>query len=115
MGIQGNMIKFIDSFLSNRYIKVKVGSSLSSPFIQEEGVPQGSILSVTCFAIAINDVLNVVSPPVRGSLFVDDFALYCTGYDAKSIHHHMQKSIDAVSKWADENGFKFSASKTVAI
>ena len=115
MGIRGNMIKFLDSFLSNRYIKVKVGSSLSSPFIQEEGVPQGSVLSVTCFAIAINEILDVVTPPVRGSLFVDDFALYCTGYDAKSIHHYIQKSIDAVSKWADENGFRFSASKTVAI
>ena len=115
MGIQGNMINFINSFLSERLSKVRVGNTYSNPFLQEEGVPQGSVLSVTCFAIAINDILDVISPPVKGSLFVDDFALYCTGYDAKSVCHYMQKSIDKVSKWADDNGFRFSASKTVAI
>ena len=115
MGIQGNMINFINSFLSERFIKVRVGNTLSNPFLQEEGVPQGSVLSVTCFAIAINDILDTISPPVKGSLFVDDLALYCTGYDAKSVCNYIQKSIDSVSKWADNNGFRFSASKTVAI
>ena len=60
MGIKGNMIKFIKAFLSDRYIKVKVGDKLSSHFKQEEGVPQGSVLSVTCFSVAIN---KIVDPP----------------------------------------------------
>ena len=104
MGIQGNMINFISSFLSERYFKVKVGNILSTSFLQEEGVPQGSVLSVTCFAIAINDIIDTLSPPVKGSLFVDDLALYCTGYDAKSVCEYMQKSIDSVTEWADSNG-----------
>ena len=115
MGIQGNMINFISSFLSERYFKVRVGNTLSNSFLQEEGVPQGSVLSVTCFAIAINDIFNAISPPVKGSLFVDDLALYCTGYDAKSVCSYIQKSIDSVFKWANDNGFRFSASKTIAI
>ena len=115
MGIQENMINFINSFLSERFSKVRVGNTHSNPFLQLEDVPQGSVLSVTCFAIAINDILDVISPPVKGSLFVDDFALYCTGYDTKSVCAYMQKSIDKVSKWADDDGFRFSASKTVGI
>ena len=115
MGIRGQMIRFINSFLSDRFIKVRVGSYISSPFPQEEGVPQGSVLSVTCFAIAINNIMEVVNLPVKGTLFVDDFAIYCTGYDAISVGRHIQKAIDAVSNWALENGFRFSASKTVAI
>ena len=115
MGIRGQMIRFINSFLSERFIKVKVGNHLSSKFPQEEGVPQGSVLSVTCFAIAINSIMEAVPASVRGSLFVDDFALYCTGYDAVSTCRYLQKAIDSVSKWADDNGFKFSSSKTVAI
>ena len=115
IGIKGNMINFIRSFLSERYIKVRVGNTLSKSFLQEEGVPQGSVLSVTCFAIAINDILDAITPPVKGSLFVDDFALYCTGYDAVSVCNYMQKAINSVSKWADSNGFRFSSSKTVAI
>ena len=115
MGIRGKMIRFINSFLSERFIKVKIGNRISKAFPQEEGVPQGSILSVTCFAVAINSIIESVTPPVKGSLFVDDFALYCTGYDALSVCRYLQKSINAVSRWAENNGFKFSTSKTVAI
>ena len=115
MGVQGNMIRFIHSFLSDRFIKVRVGNCLSSPFELEEGVPQGSVLSVTCFAVAINGIMDAVMAPVKGSLFVDDFALYCTGYDAVSTTRHVQKAINAVHTWAQGHGFKFSTTKTVAI
>ena len=115
MGIKGNLIRFIHSFLSNRFIKVRVGNVLSNAFKQEEGVPQGSVLSVTLFAVAINGILDEVPNPVRASLFVDDLAIYCTAYDAISACRYVQKAINAVSKWAKMNGFKFSAIKTVAI
>ena len=39
MGIRGNMIRFIQEFLSDRFIKVRVGESLSQQYKQEEGVP----------------------------------------------------------------------------
>ena len=115
MGIRGNMLNFIHSFLSDRYIKVRVGSTVSSSFELEEGVPQGSVLSVMCFAVAINSIVESVSPPVKASLFVDDLAIYVTSYDAVSACNYLQKSINAVSKWADDNGFRFSTSKTVAV
>ena len=83
MEVKGNMIRFIRSFLSDKSIKVRVGNTLSSPFKLEEGVPQGSVLSVTCFAVAINSVISKISSSVRASLFVDDLAIYCTAYDAE--------------------------------
>ena len=88
---------------------------MSSPFKLEEGVPQGSVLSVTCFAVAINSVISEIFSPVRASLFVDDLAIYCTAYGAESDCRYIQKSINSISKWAKHNGFKFSTSKTVAI
>ena len=115
MGIRGNMIKFIDSFLKDRFIKIRVGNTLSSSYELEEGVPQGSVLSVTCFAVAINSIVEAVSAPVKASLFVDDFAIYITSYDAEAGCHHLQKSINAISRWADDHGFRFSPSKTVAV
>ena len=115
MGIRGYMLKFLNSFLKDRFIKTRVGNSLSSAYELEEGVPQGSVLSVTCFAVAINSIVNSVSTPVRASLFVDDFAIYVTSYDAVTACHHLQKSINAISNWADNHGFRFSQSKTVAV
>ena len=114
-GVRGNMLQFLKEFLTDRFLKVKVGSTLSKPFTQEEGVPQGSILSVTCFSVAINKIVEAVSPPVRCSLYVDDFALYVSASNAVSACSFLQKSIDAVSEWAGNNGFKFSTTKTVAI
>ena len=53
MGLRGRMMMFLKEFLTERYLKVKVGQSLSTSFKQEEGVPQGSVLSVTCFSVAL--------------------------------------------------------------
>ena len=109
------MVKFIHSFLSDRLIKVRVENTLSQPFMQEEGVPQGSVLSVTLFSVAINNIVTEVAPPVKCSLFVDDFAIYCTGYDVASTCRYLQRSINSITKWADNNGFKFSSVKSVAV
>ena len=115
MSIQDNMIQFIDSFHLDCYIKVKLGSSISRPFLQEECVPQGSVLSVNGFAVAINSITEAVSSPVKNLLYADDLAIYCAGYDAFSVCRYLQKSVDKVSKWGDENGFKFSNAITMAV
>ena len=40
---------------------------------------------------------------------------YCSSYNAVTACSHLQKTLDAISKWADNNGFKFSLQKTTAI
>ncbi|XP_064106816.1 uncharacterized protein LOC135215795 [Macrobrachium nipponense] len=40
---------------------------------------------------------------------------YVTTYDAVSACNYLQKTINVISKWADEHGFRFSSSKTVAV
>ena len=43
--------------------------------VQEMGVPQGCILSVTLFSIKINSIVNAINPGVECSLYVDDFVI----------------------------------------
>jgi len=79
------------------------------------GVPQGSVLSVTLFALKINSIVKAISPGVECSLHVDDFLIV---YRSKYIHiieRHLQRSLNMLSHWADTNGFKFSSSKTVCM
>ena len=52
-GLRGRMPIFISKFLENRNFRVRLGSTISDPFGQEMGVPQGSILSVTLFSLKI--------------------------------------------------------------
>jgi potassium voltage-gated channel Eag-related subfamily H protein 8 len=49
---------------------------LSVRYPQENGVPQGSVISVTLFAVTINGMINAVGPSVATSLYVDDISVY---------------------------------------
>ena len=71
-GLRGEMPLFIKAFLTNRFFRVKIGDTVSDRCRQEEGVPQGCVLSVTLFALAINGITSVLPPGVLYTLFVDD-------------------------------------------
>ena len=114
-GLRGELPLFIKSFLESRYFRVRVGNILSEKKIQEEGVPQGSVLSVTLFALAINDITNVVPPGILTTLFVDDLSLSFSAARMSVAERRLQLGIDNVVKWAESNGFKFSTSKTVGM
>jgi ribonuclease HI len=113
--LRGSLPIFIKNFLSLRNFKVRVGNSLSSNFIQEEGVPQGSVLSVYSFIIAINNILKVLPSSVSANLYVDDLHISCEGADIRYIERQLQISVNNILNWANMNGFKFSASKSCAV
>ncbi|GFU34180.1 putative RNA-directed DNA polymerase from transposon BS [Trichonephila clavipes] len=64
-----------------RYFHVRIGHSSSHKFIQDQGVPQGSVLSVTLFNIHMSSILGHLPPSVRGRLYVDDLQVSCQGSD----------------------------------
>jgi len=106
-GIRGRLHDFISKFLNERCFAVRVGSCLSDLYDQEMGVPQGAILSVTLFILNINSIIKCLPVCVRGSLYVDD---YCICFRSKSLiafERRIQRCINSIQKWADENGFQF--------
>ena len=114
-GIRGNMGIFIQNFLSNRTLKVKVNKSISNPFPQQQGVPQGSVMSVTLFGVAINGITDGISPDVCRSLFVDDLAIYFSSSSISTIERQLQLAIAKIQEFTHRTGFKISAEKTVAM
>ena len=78
MELKGRLPNFIKAFLLDRKFWVRIGSTLSNIQNQEEGIPQGSILSVTIFNIKINSITNCLNPGVDKYLFVDDFCIIPT-------------------------------------
>ena len=115
LGFRGHLPRFIQSFLSERSFRVRVGSTLSELHEQEMGVPQGSILSPALFSIKINNSVKAVLKGTDCSLFVDDYALCVSGKTLNRVERAMQLCVNSVQKWVTENGFKFSTSKTVCI
>ena len=58
LGLRGRLPTFIENFLADRTMQIRVGSSLSDYYDQEQGVPQGGVLSTTLFNIKINDIVK---------------------------------------------------------
>ena len=112
---KGNLPKFIENFLVRRFFKTKIGVTLSSDHIQEQGVPQGSVISCTLFSLALNGILSVIPNNVLGSLYVDDLLIYSVGNYQTALERRVQLAINHVNNWATSHGFKFSTAKTVSI
>ena len=115
LGIRGHMAFFIQNFLDGRQFKIRVGAALSDGFDQEQGVPQGSILSVTLFSIKINDIVKCIQPGVECSLYVVDFLISHSAKNIRTAERQLQQSLNRLQIWCDENGFKFSSTKTVCL
>lgn len=114
-GMRGHLPIFIRNFLCNRSIRVRVGGSLSEAFQLQDGVPQGSVLSCTCFLIAINHITDGISPNVTAHVYVDDLVIYSSGRSSALLERRLQTAITSVCRWANNVGFTFSSEKTVAL
>ena len=76
------------------------------------GAPQGSILSPTLFNLKINSIVKCVSSDIECSLYVDDFLITCKSTELHSAEQKLQKCLKKLEVWCNENGFKFSPTKT---
>ena len=72
VGLKGRLPNIIKAFLSDRKFRVCIGSNIQN---QEEGVPLGSILSVTLCNVKINSIANCLNPRIDKYLFIDDFCI----------------------------------------
>lgn len=113
--IKGHMAKYIYNFLQNRTFRVKVGSTLSTPREQQEGVPQGSVLSCSLFLLAINSITTEIPPEVKCSLFVDDVLIYASSARQSLLERRLQGAVNKIESWATAHGLQFAPAKTVGI
>jgi len=115
LGLMGNLPIFIKNFLEDRSFQVRLGASLSGSYPQDNGVPQGSILSPTLFSIKINSITKCLRSGMNAALYVDDFSVSYSSQNIATIERQLQLCLNELEHWADENGFKFSPSKTVCV
>ncbi|XP_055951523.1 LOW QUALITY PROTEIN: podocin-like, partial [Argiope bruennichi] len=64
-----------------------------------EGVPQGSVLSVTLFILLLSQILKVIPSSVSGTLYVDDLQIFCQGSSMALIERQLQKAVDRLIDW----------------
>ena len=111
-GIRGHLAFYIKNFLSERTFRTIIGNVKSIEKTQEEGVPQGSVLSCTLFALAINNIASCLPPNIKYSLYVDDFMIYTTATRTAALNRRIQLSINRIAQWTADNGYQINNSKT---
>ena len=94
IGISGNLLSLLKSFLNNRFQRVVLNGQCSNWSSVLPGVPQGSILGPLLFLIYLNDLPEGLESSAK--LFADDTSLFSTIYDPN-------KSADQLDKYLKKN------------
>ena len=112
-GITGNVWKWLENYLSNRYQCVSINGHISSLLPVLSGVPQGSILGPLLFLIYINDLPSCVSSSLL-LLYADDTK--CLLPIKSSVDWQvLQRDLDALTTWSQNQSLPFNASKCASM
>jgi len=111
-GVQGQVLEWIKSWLTNRRQRVSVDGALSNWVDVTSGVPQGSVLGPILFLIYINDLdTDIVS---KLGKFADDSKL-CKSINSQTDVSILQNDLYLLEKWADKWQMKFNEEKCVVM
>ena len=113
-GLSTKAVDLLDSYLSNRQQRVKLGPATSSWESLFKGVPQGSILGPLIFNIFINDIFYVIK---HGTLYnyADDNTLSFIHKNLNILKEVLQGESILLINWFTENLMKANPDKFQAI
>jgi hypothetical protein len=111
MGVQGNALKLLESYLNNRKIRVKVNGVISKQGELKVGTPQGSGISGILFAIFINDLPQCLKKSFIIA-YADDVIIYYSSQSVKEINDAINDDMQAIQDWAKKNSMEINWNKT---
>ena len=109
-GINGPLLTFLQSYLSNRKIRVVIEGCESDWNNISAGVPQGSILGPLLFLIYINDITTSLESQIH--LYADDAVLMLNLHRDPTSIDIINRDLERLNEWADIWHMQFNASKT---
>ena len=104
-GIDGNVLGWIDDFLSNRSQRVRVNKSISDLKPVTSGIPQGSILGPLLFIIFINDLPDSIHSICK--IFADDTKIY-NSHEKSNV---IQQDLLTLQEWSKIWQINFNITK----
>jgi hypothetical protein len=118
LGIQGNVLKWFQSYLSDRTSRVCIDGSFSDPLELQFGLPQGSIIGPSGFSLYVLPVGHIIrSFGLSYHMYADDVQVYIC-FDPKdqvsisTALNTLSRCIDALKEWMKKNMLKRNDNKT---
>lgn len=113
IGVTSASVDWFRSYLTNRSLCVKIGSSQSEMFVNQSGVPQGSNLGPLLFSLFINDVSLILPPGVR-LFYADDAKVYVIVNSFEDCLE-LQNILNSFENWCTRNCMTLSIEKCQVI
>lgn len=110
--VGGKLLRYVRNFIDGRSFRVFVDGALSGRRVQENGIPQGSVIAPTLFNIAISSACKAVSGDVQVILYADDLILIAYSKYPKVARKRTQNALNSMFHWADQHGLEFSTTKS---
>ena len=109
-GIKGNLLKWIQDYMTNRQQCVLVNNEKSNNGTISVGVPQGWVLGPLVFLIYINDIADRLTSCSR--LFADDTSMTYSSKNIDSIERVVNEDLAKLKSWSEIWLATFNPNKT---
>ena len=111
--ISGIILSWLESYLSDRRQKVRIGNDFSSTKKIDSGCPQGSVLGPLLAVMYLNGLTKKVTNDIL--LYADDTSLYASQntQNADSVRQSLQRDLDAIYDYGTQWAISFNPTKTV--
>ena len=110
-GIRGALLKWFQSYLTDRKQYVFYNGVASEMEVITCGVPQGSVLGPLLFLLYVNDLPNI-SDKLKFFLFADDTNIYYDSDDLINLEKTVNNELKKLSQWLNVNRLALNVSKT---
>lgn len=107
------LCKLLESYLDERFFRVRIGQTYSNYTPIMAGVPQGSVLGPTLYTLYIRDIPD--DPRAPTLLFADDTVVFARHIRYKVAVRRMQKALNKITSWAKRWRIAFNKSKSIRV
>jgi hypothetical protein len=117
LGLEPDLIRWTDSFISDRQIKLVLDGETGDVSPVDTGIPQGSPVAPILFVTYLSGIFDVVEravPGIKGLSFADDIAWWARGKNEEEVATKLAEAAAVSLDWAKDNGVAFDHGKTEA-
>ena len=114
LGIQGNILKLVNSFLFTRKVALNINGEVGpSRQCSEYGLPQGSVLSPALFKIYISDFVEELNshPDIALYKFADDGTIKIAAKNSNTCLKTLNQVLKSLQNWTKKWRMKLNCDK----
>ena len=104
-------VEWTRGWLTNRIGRVRIENTIGRAREMREGVSQGAVLFHLLFITFLDDMLGRFEDDTMGSAYADALALAVTGSSKEDLEYRMQREVDRVVEWSEQNGLNLNIGK----